>query len=78
VVNLALLVGMTLCILSGILISRVALPYLGINLTRIGPFWSTVHDTTAEITLGLVPVHVALRWRWLVRNGRRLLAWRAR
>lgn len=39
VVNLALLVGMTWCVLSGILISRVALPYLGINLTRIGPFW---------------------------------------
>jgi hypothetical protein len=78
VVNLALLAGMTWCVLSGILISRVALPYLGINLTRIGPFWSTMHDTTAEITLGLVPVHVALRWRWIVRIGRRLLACRPR
>ena len=77
-VNLALLGGMTLCVLSGILISRVALPYLGINLTQIGPFWSTLHTTTAEITLGLVPVHVALRWRWLVRIGRRLLARRPR
>jgi hypothetical protein len=75
-VNLALLIGMTLCVLSGILISRVALPYLGINLTQIGPFWSTLHFRTAEITLGLVPVHVALRWRWLVRIGRRLLGWR--
>ena len=78
VVNLALLAGMTWCVLSGILISRVALPYLGINLTRIGPFWSAMHDTTAEITLGLVPVHVALRWRWIVRIGRRLLARRPR
>jgi len=72
-VNLALLIAMTLCVLSGILISRVALPYLGINLTRIGPFWSRAHTLTAEVTLGLVPVHVALRWRWIVRIGRRLL-----
>jgi hypothetical protein len=78
VVNLALLVAMTWCVLSGILISRVALPYLGINLTRIGPFWSTMHDTTAEVTLGLVPVHVALRWRWVVRIARRLLTRRLR
>ena len=77
-VNLALLVAMTLCILSGILISRVALPYLGISLTGIGPFWSALHTTTAEVTLGLVPVHVALRWRWIVRIGHRLLAWRPR
>ena len=77
-VNLALLAGMTLCILSGILISRVALTYLVINLTRIGPFWSNLHSLTAEITLSLVPVHVALRWRWLVTVGRRLLAWRPR
>jgi Domain of unknown function (DUF4405) len=69
---------MTWCVLSGILISRVALPYLGINLTRIGPFWSQMHDTTAEVTLGLVPVHIALRWRWVVRIGRRLLTWRPR
>jgi Domain of unknown function (DUF4405) len=77
-VNLALLAGMTLCVLSGILISRVALPYLGINLTRIGPFWSSLHSTTAEITLGLVPVHVALRWPWVAGIGRRLLARRPR
>jgi hypothetical protein len=52
---------------------RVALPYLGINLTPVGPFWSRAHTLTAEVTLGLVPVHVALRWRWIVRIGRRLL-----
>jgi Domain of unknown function (DUF4405) len=72
VVNLALLAAMTLCVASGILISRVALPYLGLDLLS-GPFWTRLHDLTAEVTLGLVPVHVALRWRWIVRVGRRLL-----
>jgi hypothetical protein len=71
-VNLALLFGMTLCVLSGILISRVALPFLGIY-PLAGPFWDRLHTLTAEITLGLVPVHVALRWRWIVKVGRRIL-----
>ena len=75
-VNLALLFAMTLCVASGILISRVALPYLGID-TLAGPFWTRLHILTAEVTLGLVPVHVALRWRWIVSVGRRLLTGRS-
>jgi hypothetical protein len=71
-VNLALLFAMTLCVASGVLISRVALPYFGIC-PLSGPFWARLHILTAEVTLGLVPVHIALRWRWIVRVGRRLL-----
>jgi hypothetical protein len=71
-VNLALLFAMVLCVASGILISRVALPFLGFNMLG-SPFWERMHILTAEVTLGLVPVHVALRWRWILRVGRRLL-----
>ena len=63
------------CIASGILISEVALPALGIT----GPassFWRQVHDTTATLTLILVPIHAALRWRWIVGVARRFAAWR--
>jgi len=77
-VNLALLFFMTLCVASGILISRVALPELGISLTLEGPFWDRLHTLTAEVTLGLVPVHVALRWRWIAGVGRRVLGRRPR
>jgi uncharacterized protein DUF4405 len=66
---------MTLCIASGVLISQVALHQIGLTAPG-GPFWTTLHDTTAKLTLGLVPVHVALRWRWIVSVARRLLAWR--
>ena len=66
---------MTLCVASGIAISRVALPELGLS-TLQTPFWFRLHALTAEVTVGLVPVHVALRWRWIARIGRRLLAWR--
>jgi Domain of unknown function (DUF4405) len=71
-VNLALVLAMTLCIASGILISRVALPEMRIYPLG-GPFWSRLHDLTADVTLGLVPVHVALRWRWILGVGRRML-----
>ena len=75
-VNLALLFAMTLCIGSGIVISRVALPSLGFFLTS-NLFWNRLHILTAEITLGLVPVHAALRWRWIAGVGRRLVTRRA-
>jgi Domain of unknown function (DUF4405) len=77
VVNLALLFAMTLCVASGIAISRVALPELGIT-TLQTPFWFRLHVLTAEVTVGLVPVHVALRWRWIAGVGRRMLVWRPR
>lgn len=73
--NLLLLVCMALCIASGILISEVALPELGINLPA-SPFWHQVHATTATLTLILVPVHAAVRWRWIAGMARRFAAWR--
>jgi cytochrome b len=70
--NLALLVVMTLCVLSGVLISQVALYQLGISV-HPGPFWTNIHDTTSKLTLILASVHVAVRWRWIGSVGRRLL-----
>ncbi len=74
-VNLLLLLSMTLCVASGILISEVALPELGITLPA-SFFWRQMHSTTATLTLILVPVHAALRWRWIVGVARRFAAWR--
>jgi hypothetical protein len=73
-VNLLLLLSMTLCIASGILISEVALPELGITI-RASSFWRQMHDTTATVTLILVPIHAALDWRWIVGVARRFGAW---
>ena len=72
-VALLLVVSMTLCITSGILISQVALPELGITVPS-STFWRSMHGTTATLTLILVPVHVALDWRWIVGVARRLAA----
>jgi len=51
-VNLALLFAMTLCVASGIAISGVALPELGIA-TLQTPFWFRLHALTAEVTVGV-------------------------
>jgi hypothetical protein len=77
VLNLALLSCMTLCITSGIAISTVALPWLGINVPG-SPFWSQMHSTTATLTLILIPIHAAVRWRWILSVGRRLIGGRSR
>jgi len=74
-VNLLLLLSMVLCIASGILISEVALPELGITLPS-SFFWRQMHDTTATLTLILVPIHAALRWRWIAGIARRFATWR--
>jgi hypothetical protein len=76
-VNLALLLSMTLCIASGVMISEVALEQLGIR-PPSGPFWHQMHSTTATLTLILVPVHAALRWRWIVDVARRMVTRRPR
>jgi hypothetical protein len=70
-VNLALLFAMGLCVVSGIAISRVALPALRLYPLET-PFWWRMHVLTAEITVGIVPVHVALRWRWIAGVVRRM------
>jgi hypothetical protein len=71
-INLALLLSMTLCIVSGVMISEVALEQLGIR-SPSGPFWHQMHSTTATLTLVLVPVHAALRWRWIAGVARRMM-----
>lgn len=72
-VNLVLLTAMTLCIASGVLISVAALPALGLHPAG-NEFWRGMHSSTATLTLFLVPVHAALRWRWIVSVARRVAA----
>jgi cytochrome b561 len=71
-VDLALFFVMTLCVASGVLISRSALPALGIT-PAAGSFWTGLHSTAADVTVALVGLHVALSWRWILTVGRRIL-----
>jgi len=72
VVDLLLIGAMALCIGSGVLISRSALPALGLETVR-DPFWTGLHTTAADICVILVAIHIALSWRWILAVGRRIM-----
>jgi hypothetical protein len=72
VVNFLLMLDLTLCIASGILISEVAIPSLGIHLARVGGYWTSLHASTADVAIVLIAVHIGLDWRWIVTVGRRM------
>ena len=64
IVDLALFVIMTIVVASGILISREAVPALGI--TPAGSrYWSMLHHTTSNLVIVLVGLHLALSWSWI-------------
>ena len=65
--NLLLFIDMTLVIFTGLMISESALPALGIQVAQAGS-WHTLHTTTANIARGLIGLHVALHWQWIVNS----------
>ncbi len=64
-VDSALFISMTIVIFSGLMISEVALPFVGL---RIGGSFAMrpLHSLAANITLGLVGLHLAVNWKWLI------------
>lgn len=52
---------------TGVLISEAALPALGITMV-IDPFWSSLHDMSANLMTIVIGVHLAMHWKWIVTN----------
>ena len=65
VLNLLLFIDVTLCVFTGIMISEAALPWLGITLP-MNLLWRRLHDLSADLSLFLIGLHVALHWGWIV------------
>jgi hypothetical protein len=65
IIDLALLVAMTLEIMSGILISRSVLPALGISVGE-GSSWKMIHRTIADSLVFLAALHFGLNWKWVL------------
>ncbi|MEO6158364.1 MAG: DUF4405 domain-containing protein [Ilumatobacteraceae bacterium] len=76
ITDLLLMPVLVICVASGILISRSALPSLGVTMTQ-DAFWLGLHTTTADVSVALVALHVALSWRWAWSIIRRLTGKRA-
>lgn len=72
VLNALLFIDVTLIIFSGLMISRSALPALGITAT-LGGSWRGIHETTANLFLLLVGLHVALHWQWIANMFKRFV-----
>lgn len=70
--NLLLFIDITLTIYSGLMISKVALPALGLSLGE-GGAWRGIHTFAANLSLVLVGLHVALHWQWIVNAIKRYI-----
>jgi hypothetical protein len=65
VLNLLLFITITTIIFTGLMISQTVVPLLGITVSQ-NHMWRGVHTTAASIFIGLVALHVALHWQWVV------------
>lgn len=63
--NILLFIDITIVSFTGIMISRSALPALGISLSP-GFLWRQLHALSADASLVLIGLHVALHWNWIV------------
>jgi cytochrome b len=65
ILNTLLFIDITLIIFSGLMISQVALPSMGLSLGA-GGAWKGIHVFAANLSLVLIGLHVALHWQWIV------------
>ena len=64
IIDLLIFVMMVLALFTGAIISEAALPAMGISIT-IDPFWESMHDLTANLTMLLIGIHLAMHWKWI-------------
>ena len=65
ILNILVFVAATLAVVSSIAISREALPTLGL-IWLTNHAWRGLHGLSAEASVILVGIHVAMHWRWIV------------
>ena len=65
VLDVALLAGMVLMILSGIAIAK-TIDFSWLNLGGSRMFWRVMHTSSSFITLALFGIHLGLHWNWVL------------
>jgi len=73
VVDSLLFIDFVAVMMSGILISRVVLPTLGLSITGTDREWRMLHSLSADAALLLVGLHFALNWDWVVCMVKRMV-----
>jgi hypothetical protein len=64
IVDLLLFAAFTGVMVSGLMISRSVLPFLGIQAAP-DRTWNSLHSLTAQVSVILLGVHFALNWEWV-------------
>ena len=68
--DIVIFIMMAVVFFTGVLVSEVALPVMGIPL-EIDPFWVTLHNSTANLLLVMTAIHIAVHWDWIVNAFKR-------
>lgn len=71
VLNWLLFIDGILIMLSGIMISEAVLPTLGISLP-VDFAWRRLHDMSANLSLLIMGLHLAIHWNWIVTTFKRV------
>ncbi|MEK6751748.1 MAG: DUF4405 domain-containing protein [Chloroflexota bacterium] len=72
ILNWLFFIDGTLIIVSGVMISEVAMPALGLDLS-IGRGWGDLHELSTNLALILLGLHTALHWSWIVNTVNRYM-----
>jgi hypothetical protein len=67
IVSTLLFVAMTAVFYSGLLISKVVMPTLGLDLAG-GFSWKSIHEVSSNAILFLTGLHLAINWKWVVKH----------
>ncbi|MBI3162969.1 MAG: DUF4405 domain-containing protein [Anaerolineales bacterium] len=71
ILNWLLFIDGVLIMLSGIMISEAALPAMGITLP-MNFAWRRLHDMSANLSLIIMGLHIAMHWNWIVTTFKRV------
>lgn len=67
VVDMLFFVAMSAAMLSGLMISKDVMSFLGIQLD-VSRSWKTIHTLASDSSIILLGIHFALHWKWVVTN----------
>jgi len=67
ILDVVLLAGLVLMILSGIAIAR-TIDFSWLSLGGSSRFWRVMHTSSSLITLVLLGIHLGLHWNWVLRR----------
>jgi hypothetical protein len=73
IVDVVLFLSFVAVMQSGIVISQVLLPLVGLKAVP-GEFWTELHSASAQMSIVALAVHFALHWRWIASTARMLFA----